>query len=836
MFLFPDNKQQLSDSEPEEGIATVPEPNVLIRGVIEQAFCKQLEVYISVFGEQMPHILVELRNESSDVTNRIYLPSGLFRDKAEVFSHMIKDNVIPENTSYTWLYKVWDRHFPHVAIKRWMPFCKCQECVDLLERLRLCKTEEDKKKVSEEKATHRLCNSLTRQRMHCRYNIPEHFSEEVCVISIDGMDNAKTDLPHQAVVSKDVDGAGLPLSSKLVGARVFAHGFFGFWTLPRYEQGASCTGTIVLKTLQLLEERLPDCKLPPVLILQLDNCGRENKNQYLIRLLSLLIQRGSFIRVELHFLPVGHTHSQIDQLFSVVYRHTKAKNIYSLPEMVASVNELFASLGFCYNEEVQDIIDLKTMTDSFSHVLKGLGTARDPDTGRKISIHSIRLEKGPDGMVRLWYKEDDAAGQWLGHWQNRDDGVLIFRDTWDKVIPPLAPGIRKPLDNLSKIHKRYLTLLKSSAKYLKATDDIRAARSGNVPSTSAGLHTSVADLASREEQRLSSVRAWITTLIQDECQYRNLPIPTEDDLFSIDGDPDSNDFLLDDSSNFQPEPFPELQFVSSYPSTVSNTMQLSDLRVHTLLLYLDDPLAAEFTDPTNPAYVDVTALYTDVFKNQDWSTLSQLEAAVQTAKASLPRNYISGDFGRREVFVCHEKDNPPIKQSYDPNLDAHRWHIGVAHIVKEDTLFERGWELVQLTSEPYEIRGAEGAIKVIDLVYLEPCTLNADGSWPEQWADRKFRAMKVRSASGRFQVYAQKCFPLSNIAWSTEPKMKDDEVILQIPCKKVRGNMVHTIHRIEEWHKQNPNAEAQQLLDAGNAGILPRSPEVPMPGENIDED
>ena len=56
--------------------------------------------------------------------------------------------------------------------------------------------------------------------------------------------------------------------------------------------------------------------LPRTLLLQLDNCGSENKNQYVFAYLSLLVARGVFDMVQLGFLMVGHTHEDIDALFS----------------------------------------------------------------------------------------------------------------------------------------------------------------------------------------------------------------------------------------------------------------------------------------------------------------------------------------------------------------------------------------------------------------------------------------------------------------------------------------------------------------------------------------
>lgn len=46
-------------------------------------------------------------------------------------------------------------------------------------------------------------------------------------------------------------------------------------------------------------------KLPPVLFLQLDNCGGDNKNHVVFGYLAYLVQLGVFHTVYVNFLPVG---------------------------------------------------------------------------------------------------------------------------------------------------------------------------------------------------------------------------------------------------------------------------------------------------------------------------------------------------------------------------------------------------------------------------------------------------------------------------------------------------------------------------------------------------
>jgi hypothetical protein len=64
-----------------------------------------------------------------------------------------------------------------------------------------------------------------------------------------------------------------------------------------------------------LEKNISTKPLPRNLLLQMDNCVKDNKNQHLLSFLSLLIMKDVFEEVKLGFLVIGHTHENIDGCF-----------------------------------------------------------------------------------------------------------------------------------------------------------------------------------------------------------------------------------------------------------------------------------------------------------------------------------------------------------------------------------------------------------------------------------------------------------------------------------------------------------------------------------------
>ena len=69
----------------------------------------------------------------------------------------------------------------------------------------------------------------------------------------------------------------------------------------------------------------------------MDNCARENKNKDVFAYFAYLVKCGLFDRVESSFLPVVHTHEDIDQLFSVIGNYLKFHDAHTLSDFMKCV-------------------------------------------------------------------------------------------------------------------------------------------------------------------------------------------------------------------------------------------------------------------------------------------------------------------------------------------------------------------------------------------------------------------------------------------------------------------------------------------------------------------
>ena len=90
---------------------------------------------------------------------------------------------------------------------------------------------------------------------------------------MDAMDQNKTMIPHFNKPPKSTDGMW-KLKTHLLAAKVHGVGIYGFFDIFQWPHGSNLTITALFNILNMMKDSLPE-----VLYLQMNNCGRENKNR-----------------------------------------------------------------------------------------------------------------------------------------------------------------------------------------------------------------------------------------------------------------------------------------------------------------------------------------------------------------------------------------------------------------------------------------------------------------------------------------------------------------------------------------------------------------------------
>ena len=211
--------------------------------------------------------------------------------------------------------------------------------------------------------------------------------------------------------------------------------------------GRICQAAVVSWVLK--EGLLERGKLPPVLFIQADNCTRENKNRYLLSYLELLVRNGVFEEVHLCFLPIGHTHADIDQSFPSVSTRLR------LEPAVTDI-DLLNLLRNCYNprayaEPIEEIANFSGLCD-FTKCTRNV-TGFTPfcffRTTRKVCISDVTEHEGDQFVTTC-----DVKVQCIDQWAPLDNsseraGSLKF--TPDLSATPITDT--DPPSNVLEVNK-----------------------------------------------------------------------------------------------------------------------------------------------------------------------------------------------------------------------------------------------------------------------------------------------------------------------------------------------------------------------------------------------
>ena len=171
-------------------------------------------------------------------------------------------------------------------------------------------------------------------------------TQSLCLI-VDGMDQNTTMVPKLCQLVKSIESRYV--KTHLCGILVHGVGLYtDIWVDTHHKHDSNQVVTSIMHILRDVRNRRGNI-LPPKLRIQVDNCGRENKNQYMFALYAALVAFKYFAKVHLSFLIVGHKHEDIDQKFNTISGTLKSRDIDSLKELLelvrkgASHTEAFAT-------------------------------------------------------------------------------------------------------------------------------------------------------------------------------------------------------------------------------------------------------------------------------------------------------------------------------------------------------------------------------------------------------------------------------------------------------------------------------------------------------------
>ena len=226
---------------------------------------------------------------------------------------------------------VWRQNCGHIKVMKSSRFTVCEKCDEIRRSM--------KDAIVNGKPTSAL---KEQRRNHLGFILNERIyyqkkkdrarlhSSEYCSIIIDGADQSAFGLPHFTTTPKIQRGHAMKL--KLIG--LLEHAIQNKLTfLTMTEEHATGANHVIEAIHRFLKSKRLEGPLPPKLFVQLDNCSRENKNRFVMGYCEMLVALSVFESVEVGFLPVGHTHEDIDQAFSQTSKHLRVNNAITLSDL-----------------------------------------------------------------------------------------------------------------------------------------------------------------------------------------------------------------------------------------------------------------------------------------------------------------------------------------------------------------------------------------------------------------------------------------------------------------------------------------------------------------------
>ena len=172
-----------------------------------------------------------------------------------------------------------------------------------------------------------------------------YHGKSCAVIEIDGMDKSKTQLGRRAWETKSSEPTE-KMGAHVTGAQVHFNGemkTYGYVSLERYPVATDHVLTVLLDAL-VRSGISAEGSTVDTLYIWLDNCSRENKSRFTLAVMQCLIQRGCFMKIVVNYLPIGHTHDKVDQVFSRVSVNLKQRNTMTVHDLCAALTEGFKGL------------------------------------------------------------------------------------------------------------------------------------------------------------------------------------------------------------------------------------------------------------------------------------------------------------------------------------------------------------------------------------------------------------------------------------------------------------------------------------------------------------
>ena len=266
--------------------------------------------------------------------------------------------------------RLWREYYPEVKLRKVLRFTKCEMC----ERLRqVCwskgTSSAERADARAQLEDHYKYVKVERAGAIARANDAVLRPAHALSIALDGTSQLPRGIPQFAHTVHGDESSLNRLHHHFTLAVVHGMGTKCFITRDNIASDPNLTVECLQRTLAWAEDQRGG-RLPPKLYLQVDNCWRENKNSLVVNWLSSLVERGMFPDgIYLSFLPVGHTHNEVDQVASRISVAVRGRDVTTPEQLFECLDEAIDDLHVTVMQHVADTKEFLNpgKNDSWTH-------------------------------------------------------------------------------------------------------------------------------------------------------------------------------------------------------------------------------------------------------------------------------------------------------------------------------------------------------------------------------------------------------------------------------------------------------------------------------------
>jgi hypothetical protein len=340
----------------------------------------------------------------------------------------------------------------HIKLRKHLRFALCDECIQFRELTLLDQTAVERAALKTAQVAHHIFVKCERQLYYIRRARGSDPAVSAMSMIVDAADQSDYALPYFYNATHSSQKC-FRVPTHLMGVLVHGEAVHAYTYYENFKQGNNVTIEAIHEA--LAAKLAKDGGLADTLYLQLDNTSKQCKGRYMIGFLGFLILLGLFKHIVLSFLPVGHTHEDVDQMFSRLSVYLECHNAFNVDQLHDAVRRSYQS-----RDGHRAITGHWDRCANYSHWVKHYLNNYDGISGfRQFRFSSV------DGEVRVQSRQHTSdRGEWAG---------IRGNDAWTAVFkknPPLT------MRNVPATQRRDFVTTRMMNKHKKSITKLMAAR------------------------------------------------------------------------------------------------------------------------------------------------------------------------------------------------------------------------------------------------------------------------------------------------------------------------------------------------------------------------